>query len=82
MSLVSELNSVADELVECHTNLKNNLIAKGIECSEDDKLTVLVSKTFEANPVKIIDGDNCKITDITAFTRYIKSLRRYCITTP
>ena len=52
MSLVSELNNIADELVECHANLKNNLIAKGVECSEDDKMSSLIDKvedikTFE-----------------------------------
>lgn len=44
MSLVSELNNIADELVECHTNLKNTLIAKGVECSDADKMSSLVNK--------------------------------------
>ena len=44
MSLVSELNNIADELVECHTNLKNNLIAKGVECSDTDKMSSLIDK--------------------------------------
>ena len=44
MSLVSELNNIADELVECHTNLKNNLIVKGVECSDNDKMSNLIDK--------------------------------------
>ena len=45
MSLVGELNNIADELVECYANLKNNLIAKGVECNEDDKMSSLIEKT-------------------------------------
>ena len=43
-SLVDETTNIKNELVECHTNLKNNLIAKGVECSEDDKMSSLVDK--------------------------------------
>ena len=44
MSLVSELNNIADELVKCHSSLKNNLIAKGVECSDSDKMSNLIDK--------------------------------------
>ena len=43
-SLVDETGNIKNELVECHTNLKNNLIAKGVECSEDDKMSSLIDK--------------------------------------
>ena len=55
MSLVSELNNIADELVECHTNLKNNLIAKGVECSEEDKMSSLIDKVKDT---QYIEGYN------------------------
>lgn len=43
-SLSTELNNMADELVQCHTNLKNNLIEKGVECSDADKMSNLIDK--------------------------------------
>ena len=43
-SLVNETTNIKNELVECHATLKNNLIEKDVECSEDDKLAVLVDK--------------------------------------
>ena len=46
-SLVDETSNIKNELIECHTNLKNNLIAKGVECSKDDKLFSLINKTAE-----------------------------------
>ena len=43
-SLVDETSNIKDELVECHTNLKNNLIVKGVECSDNDKMSNLIDK--------------------------------------
>lgn len=43
-SLVDETTNIKDELVECHTNLKNNLIEKGVECSDADKMPTLINK--------------------------------------
>ena len=43
-SLVNETTYIKNELVACHTNLKNTLIKKGVECSEDDKMSSLVDK--------------------------------------
>ena len=43
-SLVDETGNIKNELVECHTNLKNNLIAKGVECSDTDKMPSLINK--------------------------------------
>lgn len=64
--LVNETTNIKDELVECHDTLKNNLIEKGIECGEEDKLAILVGKVSEINSFRIVNGDNCKVTDITA----------------
>ena len=43
-SLVAETTNIKNELITCHTNLKNNLIKKGVECSDTDKLLSLVGK--------------------------------------
>ena len=37
-SLVDETTNIKNELKECHSNLKNNLIEKGVECSDMDKM--------------------------------------------
>ena len=42
--LVDETTNIKNELKTCHTNLKNNLANKGIECSNSDKLLTLVNK--------------------------------------
>ena len=46
-NLVDETTNIKNELKECHTNLKNNLIEKGVECSDTDKLLSLVGKVGE-----------------------------------
>ena len=58
-SLVDETTNIKNELVECHSNLKNNLIAKGVECSEDDKMSSLIDKLSNIVSVKspLIIGD-------------------------
>ena len=43
-SLVDETTNIKNELVECHNNLKNNLIEKGVECSDTDKMPSLIDK--------------------------------------
>lgn len=45
--LVDETTNIKNELKTCHTNLKSNLIEKGVECSDADKLLSLVSKVGE-----------------------------------
>ena len=57
MSLVSELNNIADELVECHTNLKNALIAKGVECSDTDKMSSLIDEVIYMKTINFGYGD-------------------------
>lgn len=42
--LVNETTNIKNELITCHANLKNNLIEKGVECSDTDKLLSLVGK--------------------------------------
>ena len=45
--LVDETANIKNELKTCHTNLKTNLIDKGVECSDADKLLSLVGKVGE-----------------------------------
>lgn len=45
--LVDETTNIKNELITCHANLKNNLIEKGVECSDTDKLLSLVGKVGE-----------------------------------
>ena len=42
--LVDETTNIKNELITCHANLKSNLIEKGGECSDTDKLLSLVDK--------------------------------------
>ena len=46
-SLVDETTNIKNELKSCHSNLKNNLINKGVSISSGDKLSTLVNKTNE-----------------------------------
>ena len=43
-SLVDETTDIKDELKSCHSNLKNTLIGKGVECSDTDKMSSLIDK--------------------------------------
>ena len=45
--LVDETTNIKNELITCHANLKNNLIEKGVECSNTDKLLRLANKVGE-----------------------------------
>lgn len=42
--LVNEVTTIKNELKTCHTNLKNNLVSKGITVSSTDKMSSLISK--------------------------------------
>ena len=54
--LVTETTNIKNELKTCHTNLKSNLIEKGVECSDTDKLLSLVGKVGEIETVKYATG--------------------------
>ena len=45
--LVDETTNIKNELKTCHANLKSNLIDKGVECSDTDKLLRLANKVGE-----------------------------------
>lgn len=42
--LVNEVTTIKNELKTCHTNLKNNLVSKGITVSSTDKMSSLINK--------------------------------------
>lgn len=42
--LVDETTNIKNELITCHTNLKTNLIGKGVEVLETDKIVDLINK--------------------------------------
>ena len=62
-SLVNETTNIKDELKTCHTNLKNNLIAKGVECSDTDKMSSLIDKItlIPSIPLPIKAGNDLNI---------------------
>ena len=61
-NLVDETTNIKNELKTCHTNLKNNLVEKGVEISSRDKLSTLVDKVGEIKQaVKIIASDEIQI---------------------
>ena len=60
-SLVDETSNIKNELKACHTNLKNNLIAKGVECSDNDKLSSLIDKVTTLKYVKYVAGDTTQL---------------------
>ncbi|MGX4600237.1 hypothetical protein [Faecalimicrobium sp. JNUCC 81] len=43
-NLVDETTNIKNDLVTCHTNLKNNLISKGMEILDSDKIPSLINK--------------------------------------
>ena len=60
-SLVDETTNIKNELVECYTNLKNNLITKGIDVGSFDKLSALVGKIKDIAVVQITVGDSVSL---------------------
>lgn len=47
--LVDETTNIKNELISCHTDLKTNLIYKGIEVLENDKMSTLIDKVRTIN---------------------------------
>lgn len=50
--LVDETVNIKNELVRCHTDLKNNLIDKGVEVTDSDKMSNLIGKVNSINTRK------------------------------
>ena len=60
-SLVDETTNIKNELKTCHSNLKNNLIQKGVTCSDNDKISTLINRVGEISTVKFIAGNSCTV---------------------
>ena len=80
--LVDETTNIKNELKTCHANLKTNLIDKGVECSDTDKLLRLANKVGEIElGKKFIKGityqnaDNSRIFNTVCENGYSKSSR-------
>ena len=56
-NLIDETTNIKNELKTCHTNLKNNLNAKGIAVSATDKILNLIDKVGGINGYAF-DGDS------------------------
>ena len=69
--LVNETTNIKDELVTCHTNLKNNLITKGVECSDADKLLSLVNKVGEISTAVIVEPSDNVLMELGSLANYV-----------
>lgn len=70
-NLVDETTNIKDELKTCHTNLKNNLITKGVECSDADKLSSLVNKVGEISTAVTVESSDNVLMELGSFSNYI-----------
>lgn len=58
-TLVDETTNIKNKLKTCHANLKNNLIEKGVECSDTDKMSSLVDRVKNITSVSNVEcGDD------------------------
>ena len=54
--LVDETTNIKNELITCHANLKTNLIDKGVQILEEDKILNLVRKIADIKELKFAIG--------------------------
>ena len=69
--LVDETTNIKNELKTCHTNLKNNLIEKGVEVQNDAKIGDLIGNVKNIQTVRgIVKGEGIiyKKDEIETFT--------------
>ena len=80
-SLVDETTNIKNELVKCYSNLKSNLISKGVECSESDKISILINKINGITlGKKWASGIGLMSTSTTSYTYYGGSGTKECYT--
>ena len=69
--LVDETTKIKNELKTCHTNLKNNLIDKGVDCNSSDKLLSLANKVGEIElGKKWVSGSTSSSGNRTLFRKW------------
>lgn len=73
-NLVDETTNIKNELKTCHSNLKNNLIAKGVEVLPSDKMPTLISKI---NNIKGYILSAQESSNTITFGKYTESLSYY-----
>lgn len=69
--LVDETTNIKDELVTCYTDLKNNLITKGVECSDADKLLSLVNKVGEISTAVTVESSDNVLMELGSLAKYV-----------
>lgn len=83
--LVTETTTIKNNLVSCHTNLKNNLTKKGVQCSSTDKLLSLANKVGEIETgKKWVSGSTSSSGNRTVFRKWsdASDYNTYYITIP
>ena len=83
--LVDETTNIKNELKTCHTNLKSNLIEKGENISDDEKLLSLINKVKDLSKIEVTAGDETPFCNLgsaygTVSTEY-KNIRTFTIPT-
>lgn len=76
--LVGETTNIKNELITCHANLKTNLIDKGVECSNTDKLLSLANKVGEielgkkwASGISVVSSSKISVRGLNFKPRFI-----------
>lgn len=76
--LVDETTNIKNELKTCHANLKTNLIDKGVECSNTDKLLSLANKVGEielgkkwASGISVVSSSKISVRGLNFKPRFI-----------
>ena len=76
--LVDETTNIKNELKTCHANLKSNLIEKGVECSDADKLLRLANKVGEielgkkwASGISVVSSSKISVRGLNFKPRFI-----------
>ena len=77
--LVDETTNIKNDIVTCHTNLKNNLTEKGVECSDTDKMPILIEKikNLRSEPEMIEGSKVTLLNDTTIYGSYYNSTPTY-----
>ena len=76
--LVNETTNIKNELKTCHTNLKNNLVSKGVTVSSSDKMGELCTKVGSIEVAKKVATGT--ISSLS-YNKQDKTLETYTVST-
>lgn len=63
-NLIDETTNIKNELKTCYTNLKNNLVSKGVVVASSDKISNLINKTSSLyNIQNVVAGTKLRLLD-------------------